>query len=190
MNERTDKNDKTYSFCGSPEYMSPEMVESHGHSFPVDWWSLGILMYELLYGVTPFYDNNTDKMYELILHAELKFRDNSVDISDECKDFIKSLLIKNPRQRLGSNGGFEEIKEHPFFNSLNFEGILNYDIVAPFIPDIKNNFDLSYFPEEVINEDFSDSLIGKESLKRIDENKVIFENLMNNNINTNTVKPL
>lgn len=175
--KKDESREKSYSFCGSPEYMSPEMVESKGHSFSVDWWSLGILMYELLYGVTPFQDNNTDKMYELILNAELKFRDNSVDISDECKDFIKSLLIKNPNLRLGSSKGFEEIKEHSFFNSLNFEGILNYDVVAPFIPDIKNNFDLSYFPEDVTNEDFSDSLIGIESLKRIEENKSAFEKL-------------
>ena len=97
------------------------MILDTGHKKSIDWWSLGVLMYEMLYGYPPFYHTNKDRNYELILKAEIKFDDNYIQISNECKDLISKLLDKNPETRLGGSKDFLEIKMHPFFSSVNLQ---------------------------------------------------------------------
>ena len=138
------------SFCGTIEYMAPEVVKGGGHDIAVDWWSLGVLTYELLTGASPFTvegDRNTQPdISKRILNLEPMMPDF---LGPEVKDFILRLLIKDPRKRLG--GGptdAEEVKSHKFFHSINWDDLLKRNIPAPFIPRISGLTDVSNFSEE------------------------------------------
>lgn len=117
---------------GTPEYMSPEMIAGNGTGVCTDWWSLGILTYELLFGYPPFYDKETEKVYDLIQLADVKFPAD-VKIDKNTKDFIIKLLERNPVKRLGING-IVDFEKHPFLNSngFNLNGFKNKKIKPPF----------------------------------------------------------
>lgn len=114
----------TYSFVGTEEYLAPEVIGTEGHSSEVDWWCFGILIYELLFGTTPFKGLRRDQTFQNILFAPLIFP-NSPNVSTLCIDLIKRLLIKDRKQRLGSRGGAEEIKSHPYFSNINWALVRN-----------------------------------------------------------------
>ena len=106
--------------------MSPEVIKASGHSFAVDWWALGVIIYELIVGIKPFYTggNNIEKMYNMIKTKEVQFPDkqrHTIVMSEHCKDFIWKLLDKNPRTRLGSNGDIDEILAHPWINEAKID---------------------------------------------------------------------
>lgn len=108
--ENLGKHSKTYSFCGSPEYMSPEMLSGFGHGRSVDFYSIGSLLFEMLTGLPPFYDENRTKMYWKIINEPLSF---PLFLSKSVKDLLTKLLAKNPVNRIGSLQGCEEVKNHP-----------------------------------------------------------------------------
>ena len=166
--------EKETSFAGSPEYAAPEMISYSGHNKMCDWWSFGILIYELLYGNTPFFNLDKNRMFDLINTGSISYpkfiqiegeeKPRYYKISDEAKNFISKLLDKDPGNRLGTIG-LSEIKKHPFFYGINFDDLIKKKIKAPFKPNIKDTKDIniitSNFDEEYLNLEISESPIGE-----------------------------
>jgi serine/threonine protein kinase len=144
--------DQSYSFCGSPEYMSPEMLKASGHGREVDFYSIGALLYEMLTGLPPFYDANRSQMYLRILNEDLEFPNY---LSQNAKNLISGLLSKDPTKRLGSENGIEEIKTHPWLKSINWKKIQAKKVHPPFRPSLHHsNFDPEYFKIQVSLDEF------------------------------------
>ncbi|CAN1156453.1 PHOT2, partial [Linum perenne] len=124
------------SFVGTEEYIAPEIVTGTGHSSAIDWWALGILLYEMLYGRTPFRGKNRQKTFANILHKDLTFP-SSIPVSLAARQLINRLLNRDPAIRLGSTTGANEIKQHPFFRGINWPLIR---CMSP--PKLEEPFDL------------------------------------------------
>nr|AML79284.1 putative LOV domain-containing protein [Sanguinaria canadensis] len=107
------------SFVGTEEYIAPEIITGAGHSSAIDWWALGILLYEMLYGRTPFRGKNRHKTFANILHKDLTFP-SSIPVSLAARQLIHGLLSRDPANRLGSNSGANDVKHHPFFRGINW----------------------------------------------------------------------
>ncbi|KAH6804227.1 phototropin 2 [Perilla frutescens var. frutescens] len=112
-------NTQSNSFVGTEEYIAPEIITGEGHSSAIDWWALGILLYEMLYGRTPFRGKNRQKTFANILHKDLTFP-SSIQVSLAARQLIHALLNRDPESRIGSQSGANEIKEHPFFKGINW----------------------------------------------------------------------
>ncbi|XP_059646726.1 serine/threonine-protein kinase D6PKL2-like [Cornus florida] len=110
---------RSNSFVGTHEYLAPEIIKGEGHGSAVDWWTFGIFLYELLYGKTPFKGSGNEETLANVVLQSLKFPDIPL-VSFQARDLITSLLVKEPENRLGSEKGSAEIKQHPFFNGLNW----------------------------------------------------------------------
>ncbi len=129
------KKDLTNSYCGTPEYLSPEMIIGNGHDHTVDWWTLGIVLYELLIGITPFFHRNPQRQLFLIQECPVAFPDKAkmgLDISQTAKDIIRKLLDKDKAKRLGAKGDVDEILAHPFFEGLDIEKLKEKKIIPPY----------------------------------------------------------
>ena len=142
-----DQNELETSFVGSPDYMPPEMITGEGHNFMADWWSFGILIYELLYGIPPFHDEKIERCFDLIISSNIRFP-SKIKLSASTKDIIIKLLKKNPFERMG-RGGLDSILSHPFFESVNTKNVIIQKTVAPRKPTINEsnpiaNFDIIY----------------------------------------------
>ncbi|KAJ0266812.1 Phototropin-2 [Hirschfeldia incana] len=112
-------NAQSNSFVGTEEYIAPEIITGSGHTSAIDWWALGILLYEMLYGRTPFRGKNRQKTFANILHKDLTFP-SSIPVSLVGRQLINMLLNRDPSNRLGSKGGANEIKQHAFFRGINW----------------------------------------------------------------------
>ncbi|KAL7752838.1 Serine/threonine-protein kinase [Sorochytrium milnesiophthora] len=133
----------TNTFCGTAEYLAPEVLTGVGYGKAVDWWSLGILLYEMTAGIPPFYSDNTNLMYNRILHSELVF---PAGFSDAAKDLITRLLNRDATQRLGSGPtDAEELKSHPFFADVDWDKVRKKQIMPPFKPTVESEMDTSNF---------------------------------------------
>ena len=159
-------------FAGSPEYAAPEMISFEGHTNVCDWWSLGILIYELLYGNTPFFNLDKNRMYDLIITGSISYpkfieiegeeTPRNYKVSEDAKNIISKLLEKDPNNRLGKNG-LKEIQKHPFFNSINFEDLKKKKVKCPFKPEIitEDSELTKNFDEEYLNLDIEESPVGE-----------------------------
>lgn len=150
--------DLSYSFCGTPEYMAPEQLISHisdinkGHGKDVDFWSLGIILYEMYVGLPPFYSQETYDIYFKTANNEIEFFDG---FDRNLQDLISGLTKKDWKMRIGHKNGFSEVKNHIFYKNLNWDDIYHKRIQAPFKPVLKNDWDTSYFinyPETIEKE--------------------------------------
>ena len=142
--------DITYTLCGTPDYIAPEVVSTKPYNKSVDWWSFGILIYEMLAGYTPFYDSNAMKTYENILNAKLKFPSF---FNEDAQDLISKLVTRDLSARLGNlQKGSEDVKNHPWFNEVVWEKLITRNIETPYEPPIQQGQgDTSQFdryPEE------------------------------------------
>ncbi|XP_076833623.1 ribosomal protein S6 kinase alpha-5 isoform X1 [Brachyhypopomus gauderio] len=152
LSKEFDEVERAYSVCGTIEYMAPEIVEGgeSGHNKAVDWWSLGVLMYELMTGGSPFTvdgdENSHSDIAKRILKKDPPYPKNMGPLA---KDIIQRLLVKDPKKRLGSGlSGAQNLKSHPFYQKINWEDLAAKNVPAPFKPVIRDELDVSNFAEE------------------------------------------
>ena len=142
--------DKAFTICGTIQYIAPEMLLNKGYDKNIDWWSLGCLIYEMFVGKFPFSIKANTKISMEIYQKRLQYPRH---MDEDAKDLINKLLIIDPKKRLGSGpNGSQKIKNHPFFEGINWEDIWNKRVVPPFEPDLKNELDLKYFDNQFTDE--------------------------------------
>jgi serine/threonine protein kinase len=137
--------DKTYTLCGTPLYLPPEVILNRGHNWGADHWSLGVLSYEMFAGQTPFYVEGMDQMDLFRAIVKCKY-DLPKGISSQAASLLTGFITKDPAKRLGSlAGGEDDIPVHPFFDGLDFDLLRQMEIKAPYVPKIKDPLDSSNF---------------------------------------------
>lgn len=159
------------TFCGTAEYIAPELLRGQKYGAAVDWWSFGILLFEMMHGRTPFYDKNRKLMFYRIINTEPSFPST---FSPEAVDCIRGLLKVNEHERLGSGPrGAEDVKTTSFFRVLDFNALFRREIVPPFLPEVVNEFDTKYVPKAYLQAEAKDSIDEtKPSHKKKDANPV------------------
>lgn len=129
------------SICGTPEYLAPEVILKTGHGKPVDWWTFGCFLYEILTGVPPYYTSSKEDLFEKIKFEQPRFPSS---FSPSVKDLLNRLFEKDPSKRLGVNGA-KEVKSHTWFAGMNWDALLAKEIRPPFVPILSGELDVSNF---------------------------------------------
>uniref|UniRef100_A0A670YG13 non-specific serine/threonine protein kinase n=1 Tax=Pseudonaja textilis TaxID=8673 RepID=A0A670YG13_PSETE len=128
--------------CGTPEYIAPEVILRQGYGKPVDWWAMGIILYEFLVGCVPFFGDTPEELFGQVISDEIVWPEGDEALPLDAQDLIGKLLRQNPLERLGTGSAFE-VKQHRFFKDLDWNGLLRQK--AEFIPQLESEDDTSYF---------------------------------------------
>uniref|UniRef100_A0A9J7YE30 protein kinase C n=1 Tax=Cyprinus carpio carpio TaxID=630221 RepID=A0A9J7YE30_CYPCA len=142
--------DRTSTFCGTPEFLAPEVLTDTSYTRAVDWWGLGVLIYEMLVGESPFPGDDEEEVFDSIVNDEVRY---PRFLSSEAIGIMRRLLRRNPERRLGSSEkDAEDVKKQPFFRTMDWEALLLRKLPPPFLPTIGNKEDVSNFDEEFTTE--------------------------------------
>lgn len=137
----------TSTFCGTPEFMAPEILLEQRYGRAVDWWAFGILLYEMLLGQAPFRGDDEDEIFDAILEDEPLY---PIQMPRDSVSLLQRLLTRDPARRLGAGpNDAEEVKAHPFFRDVNWDDLLHKRVTPPFLPTLKNASDTTWFDTEV-----------------------------------------
>uniref|UniRef100_A0A2K5ZIH7 non-specific serine/threonine protein kinase n=1 Tax=Mandrillus leucophaeus TaxID=9568 RepID=A0A2K5ZIH7_MANLE len=128
--------------CGTPEYIAPEVIFRQGYGKPVDWWAMGVVLYEFLVGCVPFFGDTPEELFGQVVSDEIMWPEGDEALPADAQDLITRLLRQSPLDRLGT-GGTHEVKQHPFFLALDWAGLLRHK--AEFVPQLEAEDDTSYF---------------------------------------------
>jgi len=138
------------SICGTPEYLAPEILKKSGHGKPVDWWALGSIIYELYTGNPAFQCKSRNELFKQIKDSPVMI---PKAMSPELKDLLSKLFVKDPNYRLGAKFGAIEVKSHPWYARVDWDAIYNKRIIAPYVPKLEHDSDISYFDVQFTSQD-------------------------------------
>jgi len=141
---------KTRSICGTPEYVAPEILINNvsGYGVSVDWWSLGVLVHEMVTGVTPWRHNNIYTLYDMILDTDFEWSSSVTGVEEDVRNFVECLLVRDVNKRLGcGTRRSREVRGHPWLKVLNWEEVDSGGLEPPFVPHLADPGDSSQYPE-------------------------------------------